>query len=106
MQPEIHPDFTRRLIQPTNGSIPCSVIRTWARYRPFFWVLKIFRNGPICTEVWFDELRLSNLNDQGGYAANGRVDIKIADLGTLYLSGKYAVGRIWNALTRVSMNVR
>ncbi len=44
--------------------------------------------APKCTEVWFDELRLSNLNDQGGYAANGRVDIKIADLGTVYLSGK------------------
>jgi cell surface protein SprA len=23
----------------------------------------------------------------GGYAANGRVDLKIADLGTLYMSG-------------------
>ena len=44
-------------------------------------------NGPKCTEVWFDELRLSNIDDQGGYAANGRVDIKIADLGTLYMSG-------------------
>jgi cell surface protein SprA len=44
--------------------------------------------GTKCTEVWFDELRLSNLNDQGGYAANGRVDIKIADLGTVYLSAK------------------
>ena len=41
----------------------------------------------ICTEVWFDELRLSNINDHGGYAATGRVDLKIADLGTLYLSG-------------------
>ena len=41
----------------------------------------------ICTEVWFDELRLSNIDDQGGYAANGRVDVKIADLGTLYASG-------------------
>jgi cell surface protein SprA len=43
--------------------------------------------APKCTEVWFDELRLSNIDDQGGYAANGRVDIKIADFGTLYLSG-------------------
>jgi len=41
----------------------------------------------ICTEVWFDELRLTNIDDQGGYAANGRVDIKLADLGTLYVSG-------------------
>ena len=43
--------------------------------------------APKCTEVWFDELRLSDIDDQGGYAANGRVDIKIADFGTLYLSG-------------------
>ena len=41
----------------------------------------------VCTEVWFDELRLSDINDQGGYAATGRVDIKLADFGTLYLSG-------------------
>ena len=51
---------------------------------------------PVCTEVWFDELRLSNINDQGGYAANGRVDIKIADLGTMYLVGKHPVGGIRN----------
>ncbi len=44
--------------------------------------------GTKCTEVWFDELRLSDLNDQAGYAANGRVDVKIADLGTVYLSAK------------------
>jgi cell surface protein SprA len=43
--------------------------------------------SPKCVEAWFDELRLSNIDDQGGYAANGRVDIKIADFGTLYLSG-------------------
>jgi cell surface protein SprA len=41
----------------------------------------------ICTEVWFDELRLMNIDDKGGYAASGRVDIKLADLGTLYVSG-------------------
>ena len=28
-----------------------------------------------------------NIDDQGGYAAKGRVDIKLADLGTLYMSG-------------------
>ena len=81
-------------------------IPTWARYRPFSLVWKIFRIGPIMTEVWFDELRLSNINDQGGYAANGRVDIKIADLGTLYLSGSTTVHRIWIASTRVSRTGR
>jgi len=40
-----------------------------------------------CTEVWFNELRLSGLDEKGGYAAMGRVDFKLADLGTLYISG-------------------
>lgn len=40
-----------------------------------------------CTEVWFNELRLGELNESGGYAALGRVDFKLADLGTLYVSG-------------------
>ena len=40
-----------------------------------------------CSEVWFNELRLGELNEEGGWAALGRVDIKLADLGTLYISG-------------------
>jgi len=42
-----------------------------------------------CTEVWFNELRLSDLNEKGGWAALGRVDVKLADLGTLTLSGSF-----------------
>lgn len=42
-----------------------------------------------CTEIWFNELRLSELNEKGGWAGLGRVDIELADLGTLYLSGSY-----------------
>lgn len=41
----------------------------------------------ICTEVWFNELRLSKLDEAGGWAATGRVDINLADLGTLSFSG-------------------
>ncbi len=39
-----------------------------------------------CGEVWFNELRLSNLNEEGGWAALGRVDVNLADIGTLSLS--------------------
>jgi cell surface protein SprA len=42
-----------------------------------------------CTEVWFDELRLSKLDERGGWAALGRVDIRLADLGNLSLTGSY-----------------
>jgi cell surface protein SprA len=47
------------------------------------------QTGSVCAEVWFDELRLSEINDRGGWAALGRVDVKLADLGTMYLSGSY-----------------
>ena len=38
------------------------------------------------TEVWVNELRLSELDENGGWAALGRVDLTLADLGTLTVS--------------------
>ncbi|WP_345253023.1 cell surface protein SprA [Flaviaesturariibacter amylovorans] len=38
-------------------------------------------------EVWFNELRLSRLDESGAWAALGRVDLRLADLGTLSLAG-------------------
>ena len=40
-----------------------------------------------CTEVWVNELRLSQINERGGWAALARADFKLADLGSLTLSG-------------------
>src|SRR5688572_1660663 len=48
------------------------------------------KNEPVYTEVWFNELRLSQLNEEGGWAAIGRLDIIGADLFTLSVS---AAGR-------------
>ncbi len=39
-----------------------------------------------CGEVWVNELRLSALDEKGGWAALGRVDVNLADLGTLSVS--------------------
>lgn len=41
----------------------------------------------INAEVWVNELRLSNINETGAYAALGRVDVQLADLGKLSVSG-------------------
>jgi cell surface protein SprA len=41
----------------------------------------------VCAEVWINELRLSGLDEKGGWAATGRLDIQLADLGTMTLSG-------------------
>ncbi len=44
-------------------------------------------DGPIQNaEVWVNELRLTSLNETGGWAALGRVDLTLADLGNISVS--------------------
>jgi cell surface protein SprA len=38
-------------------------------------------------EIWVNELRLSNFDEKGGWAANARVTAKLADFGTVTLAG-------------------
>jgi len=42
-----------------------------------------------CAEIWVDELRLSDFNKQGGWAATARIAADLADLGRIQLSGSY-----------------
>ncbi len=45
-------------------------------------------DGPkICAEVWVNELRLSDFDEKGGWAATARVTTKLADLGTFTVTG-------------------
>jgi cell surface protein SprA len=44
------------------------------------------KNEPITAEIWFNELRLSFLDEKGGWAAIGRLDITGADLFNLNIS--------------------
>lgn len=39
-----------------------------------------------CGEMWVNELRLISLDEEGGWAALGRVDVNLADLGTISVS--------------------
>jgi cell surface protein SprA len=45
---------------------------------------------PKCGEVWFNELRMTDFNNQGGWAANGRVLAKLADFGNVQFTGSIA----------------
>ncbi|MEZ5022331.1 MAG: cell surface protein SprA [Chitinophagales bacterium] len=40
-----------------------------------------------CGEVWVNELRLSGFDEQGGWAALGRVDMQLGDVGNVSVSG-------------------
>jgi cell surface protein SprA len=55
--------------------------------RIFFLGVENRRVADVCTEIWFNELRLGELDEKASWAATGRVDIKLADLGSLYVSG-------------------
>jgi len=44
--------------------------------------------GPRSVEVWVNELRLSNFEEGGGWAATGRVTARLADLGSVIFAGR------------------
>ncbi|MEM6720270.1 MAG: cell surface protein SprA [Bacteroidota bacterium] len=43
---------------------------------------------PICGEFWFNELRLAELENRGGWAAVGSLDANIADFATISATGR------------------
>lgn len=43
----------------------------------------------LCAEVWFNEFRLVDFVNKGGYAANARMVTKLADFATVTLAGNY-----------------
>jgi cell surface protein SprA len=42
---------------------------------------------PKCAEVWINELRLAGFDERGGWAALGRVDMQLGDVGNISVSG-------------------
>ncbi|HJZ39685.1 MAG TPA: cell surface protein SprA [Bacteroidales bacterium] len=42
---------------------------------------------PKSAEIWFNELRLTDFNNKGGWAANARAQMRLADLGILSVAG-------------------
>jgi cell surface protein SprA len=43
--------------------------------------------GPLCAEVWVNELRLVDFDETSGWAANARATIKLADFANISVSG-------------------
>lgn len=50
---------------------------------------KTGREKTLCSEVWFNELRLKGLDDRGGVAGIARIDMQLADLGSVTMSGNF-----------------
>ena len=45
-------------------------------------------NNNLCGDVWFNELRLSDMNNEGGWAAVMSVDTNLADFATVSATGR------------------
>ncbi len=43
---------------------------------------------PVSFETWFNELRLTDFNERGGWAAKAGLNIKLSDLGSVSLAGQ------------------
>ncbi|MBL7983871.1 MAG: cell surface protein SprA, partial [Flavobacteriales bacterium] len=52
-----------------------------------------------CAEVWVNELRLTDFDQRGGWAALGRVNTTLADLGTLSVAGNYSTP-FWGSIDK------
>ncbi len=48
------------------------------------------KERPLCAEVWVNELRLKGVDNNGGTAGLARVDLQLADLGNITLSGNFS----------------
>ncbi len=52
-----------------------------------------------CAEVWVNELRLTDFDQRGGWAALARVSTTLADLGTLSVAGNYSTP-FWGSIDK------
>ena len=54
--------------------------------------------------VWVNELRMTDLNSSGGYAATGRVEAYLADLGRVAVAGSYKSAGYGSLETKITDN--
>ncbi|HEU4716852.1 MAG TPA: cell surface protein SprA [Bacteroidia bacterium] len=59
-----------------------------------------------CAEIWFNELRLTDFDEHGGYAATARVTAKLADFALINLSGNMATPGFGSIEKKVSERLR
>ncbi len=62
---------------------------------------------PKSVEIWVNELRLSDFNTKGGWAATGRLAITLADLGRVTVTGMHSTpnfGRLDQKLTEMQLD--
>lgn len=66
------------------------------------------RDGEVAEDksviVWINELRMTDLNNEGGLAATGRAEVLLADLGRVSVAGTYQSAGYGSLETKVTQN--
>lgn len=70
---------------PNLGDV--KVIMVGVRNPKKFTLTDVDDGMPKCAEIWVNELRLTDFDDKGGWAATARLQANLADLGNLTLAG-------------------
>ena len=81
------PDMIFRKLQPNGHTYSVMGNPNLAEIRGILIGVENTNQSTACAEVWVNELRLSSIDEHGGFAALGRIDLNLADLGTISLSG-------------------
>jgi cell surface protein SprA len=58
--------------------------------------------GSKCAEVWFNEFRMSDFSEKGGWATVGRAQVKLADLGNISVSGGHSTHGFGSLESKIS----
>jgi len=61
---------------------------------------------PKCIEVWFNELRMNGLDEKGGWASMGRMELQLADLGSILASANMHTKGFGQVEQRVAQRYR
>ena len=91
MQSELNPDFTSGAENELRIGIKGNP--SFGNVRTIMLGIRNSTTNEICGETWFDELRMTELDNEGGWAAVASMDVNLADFATVSASGsKSTVG--------------
>ena len=63
-------------------------------------------NKPLCGQIWVNELRASGLNENGAWAAQAKVQVKLADLGDINVAGSYSSQGFWQCRSKIARKIQ
>ncbi len=84
---------------PTLSEVKTMMLGVWNPAEPFE---PNPNTNDLCVEVWFNEFRMSEFSEKGGWATVARAQVKLADLGNVSLSGGHSTHGFGSLESKIS----